>query len=259
MIMLDSNLAEKFNSSGKESSAGKSLKRIFRQDENLKKIENQPASISMLMNSRRMDIFLHLCQNPCDHTRSIARKMGENLTAVNWHLGQLFQKGYIESANIKGKRVYWPTGMVMPGDVEMVKTLRNGWALQIFKAISESEVGARQKSIVIKMQEIQQNVNVWLEIMTSVGLLEKVGQHMGTRYRIPAKMSEKVAEYDNTAKQYSETVLSTLKNDGLMPNKSRLRGSRLSVNVKLPFGTKKVSIECNPLAPLKGVLKNKKS
>jgi len=250
---LEKTEAENSARPGKESSAGKSLKKIFRQDETLKRIENQPASVSMLMNSQRLSIFLHLCKNPCDHTRSIARNLGVGLTVVNWHLGQLFQKGYIESANIKGKRAYWPTGMVLPDDVEIVKTLGNEWAQQILKIIKKAG-NTRQNKIVLEMQEIQQNVNVWLEIMTTVGLLDKSGNRMSVRYRIAAKIPVKVAKYDDSAKKYSVIIINSFRNDGLMPKKARLRGTRLSVDVKLPSGTRRLSIECSPLAPLRRIL-----
>jgi predicted transcriptional regulator len=250
--------AEKPSTPGKESSAGKSLKKIFRQDETLKKIENQPASVSMLMNPIRLSLFLHLCQNPCDHTRSIARNMGVTLTGINWHLGQLFQKGYLESINIKGKRVYWPTGMVMQEDILIVKTIRNEWAQQIIKVISENNGETRQKCIVSKMQTIQQNVNVWLDNMTTDGLLEKHGHRMNARYSVATKIPLKVAEYDDAAKGFSANILISLRNDGLMPNKPRFRGSRLSVNVKLPSGKRRLNIECSPMAPLRRVSLNDK-
>jgi hypothetical protein len=251
--------AERPHEPDKKTGAGKSLKRIFRQDEPFKKIESQPATVSLFMNRKRLSIFLHLCQNPCDHTRSIARSLGIGLADANWHLGQLFQKGYVESVKLKGKRVYWPTGMILPNDIEIVKTLRNDWAQQIVNMISESGGDTRQKIVVAGMEEIQQNVNAWLGILTSVGLLDKTGHRMNARYRIAAKIPLKVAEYDYAAKRFSAIILNLLRNDGLMPKKARLRGSRLYVNVKLPSENIKLSIECNPLAPLNRIMKLKKS
>lgn len=245
---------EKSTKLGKKSSAGKSLKKIFRQDETLKKIENQPASVSILMNPVRLSIFLHLCQNPCDHTRSIARNMDVSLTVINWHLGQLFRNGYIESTNIKGKRIYWPAEMILPDDLPIVKILRNDWANKIIKAISDNGGDARQKELVEKIQVIQQNVNVWLVSMTSAGVLDKVGHRMSARYRISTKIPIKIAEYDDAAKCFSVNLLDLLKKDGLMPKKTKLRGSRFSVNVNLPMGNRRLSIECNPLAQLRRIL-----
>ena len=98
-----------------EKSAGKALKRIFRQDDILSKIEEQPASFSLLMNPTRLKIYIHLCQNPCDHTRSIARAIETSLTTVNWHLGQLLEHEYLEAKTINGKKAYWPAGMLKHG------------------------------------------------------------------------------------------------------------------------------------------------
>ena len=53
-------------SSTPESGMGRALKRVFHQDDYMRKVEEQPARVSFLMNDVRRSIFIHLCANPCN-------------------------------------------------------------------------------------------------------------------------------------------------------------------------------------------------
>ena len=233
----------------KNTSAGRSLKKIFHQDDSLKKIEAQPATFSLLMNPIRFSVYLHLFNKPCDHTRSIARSVGFSTTAINWHLGQLSEKGYIESVDTKGKKLYWPSGMMFKIDIPTVEALRQPYAIPILKVISKNGEPVSQKHIVAGLKEVQQNVDVWLVHLLSAGLLERTGKRKEARFSIASNLSERISHYDSEARKCSNKVISILRADGLMPVNPRLRRSRLCVYVKLPRETRKLNLECNPLAP----------
>ena len=232
--------------SHEKSSAGKALKRIFRQDDILGKIEEQPASFSLLMNSTRLKIYIHLCQNPCDHTRSISRAIETSLTTVNWHLGQLLEHEYLEAKTVNGKKAYWPGGMLVSKDAELVNCMRQDIVPQIMRKISNE--GARQKDIVKDMNMKQQNIDFWLKKMISCGILERKGKGMGTTYQISKKLAKKVAEFDSEARTFSRIVFDLFYYDGLMPSNQRFKGTRVSIDVKLPSGKNRIHLECNPLA-----------
>jgi hypothetical protein len=239
------------SSSSAKLTAGKSLKRIFHQDDSLKKIEVQPASESLLMNQLRLSIFVHLCNVPGSHTRSIARAMGCGPNAVTWNLRRRSDAGFIESANIWGKRMHWVSGMVKPADAPMVLALRQDWALDILKIVVSGRKRVTQALISNRMRASQQKVSIWLGKMTAAGLLDKQGTGRKAEYSFHPGAAMKHGEYRNLAGGHSRIVLSMLHSDGLMPSKNRLRGSRLSVIVKVPSGSRKLSIECNPLTRLK--------
>ena len=232
--------------SPEKTSAGKALKRIFRQDDILSKIEEQPASFSLLMNPTRLKIYIHLSQNPCDHTRSIARKIETSLTTVNWHLGQLLEHEYLEAKKIDGKKVFWPAGMLKPQEAKLVNCFRHDIVPKILQNISQS--GARQKDIVKKMNMKQQNVDFWLKKMISCKILERKGKGMGTTYHVSKFLTGKVADYDKVARTFSRIVFDLFYYDGLMPGNKRFKGSRFGIDVKLPAGKKRIHLECNPLA-----------
>ena len=238
-------------SSSANTTAGKSLKRIFHQDDSLKKIEVQPASESLLMNRMRLAIFVHLCNVPGSHTRAIARVMGCGPNAITWNLKRLTDAGFIESAQVWGKRVHWISGMVKQADAPIILALRQDWATDVMKIVVSGRKGVTQAQIANRMRASQQKVSIWLGKMASAGLLDKQGTGRRAEYHVHPDAARKYEEYRNLAMEHSRLVLSILHSDGLMPSKNRLRGSRLSVVVKVPLGSTKFSIECNPLARLK--------
>ncbi|MBA3045131.1 MAG: hypothetical protein KKH41_03905 [Candidatus Thermoplasmatota archaeon] len=229
-------------------SAGRILKKIFRQDDRVGKIEPQTASVSLLMKPLRLLIFTHLCRNPCDHTRSIARKMEMSTSSINWNLGQLLAGGYIESRGMDGRNIYWPKGMMEAEDLALAGMFRFQWPAKILKIIHGSGNSIRQKDIVSSVGLRQQNVEFWLRKMVFVGILgkKKIDKHVV--YFITGKFREKVRHYESRSKDFSRIVFGILKKDGLMPKSQRLRGSRFSVDIKLPKGIKRIHLECNPLA-----------
>jgi len=227
--------------------AGRALKRIFKQDDILSKIEEQPASFSLLMNPTRMKVYIYLCQNPCDHTRGIARAIDTSLTTVNWHLGQLQEYEYLETKMMNRKKSYWPAGMLRPEDAELASCMRQKIVADILKIICRCPE-IRQNEIVRKMAMKQQNIDFWLKKMVACGILERKGKGIGTTFQFSKSLAGKVKNYDKTARTYSKIILELLYNDGLMPKNARFKGSRLGVDIKLPSGKKRIHIECSPLA-----------
>ena len=248
---------EWYSLSKPEKTAGNALRRIFKQDDILGKIEEQPASFSLLMNPTRMKIFIHLCQNPCDHTRSIALAICTSLTTVNWHLGQLLEYGYLEARMVNCKKLYWPAGMLMstgvtvPEDAEIISCLRHEIPPKILNIISKNP-GARQKHIVEKMQMKQQNIDFWLNKMEKCRIILRKGKGMGTTFHISEHFTAKITDYDEAARIFSKVILKLLYNDGLMPKNARFKGSRMGVDVKLPSGNRRIHLECSPLACSRG-------
>ncbi|MCK5642033.1 MAG: winged helix-turn-helix transcriptional regulator, partial [Gammaproteobacteria bacterium] len=213
--------------------------------------EEQPASFSLLMNSTRMIIYTHLCQNPCDHTRSIARAIKISLTTVNWHLGQLLEYEYLEAKMVNRKKLYWPTAMLKPEDAEMISCLRHDIPPKILGIISKNSK-VRQKLIVENMHMKQQNIDFWLKKMENSQIIQREGKGMGMTFHISEYFTSKIDDYDKAARNYSKQILEILHYDGLMPKNARFKGSRLGVDIKLPSGKRRIHLECSPLGGLRG-------
>lgn len=247
--------AERSASKEPGTTAGKSLKRIFGQDEALAGIESQEAASSLLMNRARLDIFLHLCRNPCSHARSIARDLGRSLNATVWHLKRLLAAGYLEAASSGGRLHYWPAGMVRHEDAEIVARLNSGSGRAVARAILAEGGSASQASIVLAVQESQQTVSARLAVLVKDGAIDRPGNRHGTAYSLSGKTLALASGYRESAGAWSAAVLALLREDGLFPKKPALRGTRLGVQVSLPSGKERLAIECNPLAFLERLLR----
>ena len=230
--------------------AGKALKRIFRQDDILSRIEEQPASFSMLMNPTRLRIFIQLCQYPCSHTRGLSRDLDISLTTINWHLGQLVEYGYIESKSDQGKRLYWPIGMLEMEHVGLIGCLQNDIPDNVLKTLSRSP-GQRQMDMVSELNVRQQNLDFWLRRMQKLEIIERRGKGIGTTFYISGKLADIVESYDSTAKSYSEFLFNLFTQDGLRPIRPRFRGSRLGMDIRPPAGKRRIHLECSPLASIR--------
>jgi len=233
---------------------GRALKRVFGQQDILKGIEEQKAVISFLMNEKRRALFSHLCQHPCDHLRGIARALDISATGASWHLRTLVDAGYVEHAEIKARKVFWPKGMVLKRDIGLVACLRRPYPLKMLVIISKRGP-ARENLLVSELGESQQRVNHWLDWLVGVGLLARKGKARQTRYVISDKLLKKVGGYETRAIPQSERLLSLLEKDGLMPRKPFFRGTKLSVEIKLPAGKQRIRLECDPFAEVASIIK----
>jgi predicted transcriptional regulator len=234
---------------------GKALLRVFRQEDLIKGVEEQPASVSFLMNEVRRSIFLHLCLKPCDHVRGIARSLEMSPPGVSWHIKRLYNAGYIENKLVGRKSVFWPTGMVLINDIRKFVVLRKAEYLHILKIMAAHKDGVKEYEFVRQLGTKQQNVNLWLKALVTEDVLMKQDGGRGARYFISPKLSTLVVEYSLRVKDYATYLQELLETDGLRPKKAVVRGTRLYVEVSLPAGKQKLSFECSPLATVSRILK----
>lgn len=233
--------------------AGQTLKKIFHQGYSFPRIDEQHASESMLMNPLRLAIFTELSESPCDHTRSIARKLGNSLSSINWNLGQLLGRGYLESCTVDGKKAYWPTGMVEKEDVLTVSMLRIPWVIRTLGAVHEAQ-NIRQRDLVSAMGEKQQVMEFRLRKMLACGILDSPGMRYPRTYFVNEDLMRRTMHYRTRARQVSKEFFEIFRKDGLMPGSRRLRNTRLSVDIRLPSGKITVHLECDPMANARKLL-----
>jgi hypothetical protein len=233
---------------------GKALSRVFHQEEALKGIEEQPASVSYLMSPVRRTIFLHLCANPCDHVRGTARAVGKSPHTTSWHLNRLCEVGYLDFAFVSRKRVFWPKGMLKRSDADVIALLRKPELVKVLAAVAGKK-DTSENELISKLKVKQQNLNVWLKLLCASKVLKKTGYGRGTTYGISPGFVKILGEYKSRARKFSETLLKTLEKDGLRPKKQSFVGSVLRITVSLPSGSEKLRLECNPFAALSRLLK----
>ena len=242
-------------SPAQKSEMGKALLRVFRQEDLIKGVEEQPASISFLMNEVRRSVFLHLCHNPCDHVRGVARSLKMSPPGVTWHIERLCNAGYLEKDIVGRKSVFWLTGMVRNNDVRKFVILRKAEYPDILKIVAADNDGAKEFEIVTQLGAKQQNVNIWLKALVTEDVLLKKNSGRGARYFVSPKLRKLVEQYRLRAKDCATHLLKLLENDGLRPKKPVVRGPRLSVEVSLPAGKRRLSFACSRLATVSRILK----
>ena len=72
---------------------------------------------------------------------------------------------------------------------------------------------------------------------------------------ISDKLLKKVRGYETRARPQSERLLNMLEKDGLKPRKPIFRGTKLSVEIRLPAGRQRIRLECDPIAEVASIIK----
>ncbi len=230
-----------------KTSAGRALKKAFKQDALFDKIETQKAKISLLMNSARLDIFMHLCKYPCDHLRGIARARNLSAPTISWHLQKLVHTRYVETGKCGRKNVFWVTSMIHPDDAGRFSVVNDKGMKQVLSQAIQSDSGIREREIVKALKEDQQLVNIRLKKLVNLDLLARDGKGVKTLYYPSPRIDKMKNRYSVRVNHLSSALVSTFNADGLMPKTIRRRGSKLTVEVKLPEGSRQLMIECNPM------------
>jgi predicted transcriptional regulator len=86
------------------------------------KREKEIRGLHVLSNPIRRNIFRELSKTPCRTASSVAKEMGMEPKRIEWHMEKLYRSGYL-GKSIRGKRVYYPSGLVREEDVELFESL----------------------------------------------------------------------------------------------------------------------------------------
>lgn len=230
-------------------SAGKALKKAFRQEDMFEGIEPQFAKVSLLMNTSRMRLFTYLLDNPCQHLRGISRATGFSAPTVSWHLKKLLHSGYIEAGKLGRKNVFWVTGMVSRSDVERFAIFNNQKYARIIKFAMAAEDGFRERDLVGAGDDDQQLVNIRLKKLVELHLLRREGTGLHTRFFLADTVKQMNARYMARASHMSDSLVTVFGADGLRPKIVRKRGQRLTLELMLPQGKTVMTMNCNPMRP----------
>jgi hypothetical protein len=207
------------------------------------------------MNEARLNIFLHLCDCPCDHARGFAQRLGIAPTAAAWHAKALLRTGILESAFSKGKALLWPQGMVKPDDAAMVGELTRDRGLGILDAISRAGGKASPAQIAGMTRQSRQMIAARLEGLESSGVVRREGSGRAAAYSVSERAAAAAAGYREAARDCSARLLAILEGDGLFPRGAVFKGTVLRVDVSLPSGRRRLKLECDPLAHLERTLR----
>ena len=230
-------------------SAGKALKKAFRQEDLFEGIEPQFAKVSLLMNPARLEIYLYLLANPCHHLRGISRALELSAPTISWHLNKLHHSGYIEASKSGSKNIFWVTGMIDQGDIERFAAINIPKLVQILKFAVNAGDGFREKDIVKTGADDQQLVNIRLKKLVDIELLRREGTGIQTTYFLSDNVRQMNLRYAAKIQHMSSSLITVFGADGLRPKLIRKRGHKLTVELTLPEGNRTLTMDCNPMKP----------
>ena len=225
------------------------MKKAFGQEDLFESIEPQFAKVSLLMNHTRLEIYLYLQKNPCQHLRGISRALDLSAPTVSWHLKRLVHSNYVETAGSGGKNIFWVTGMINHDDIGRFMAFNNPAFVQILKFAIKSENGFREKDVVRTAGDEQQLVNLRLKKLVGLDLLKREGVGIRTKYYLSDNIKKMNGHYSAKISHLASSLITVFSADGLRPRTVRKRGHRLTVNLTLPGGSRTVTMDCHSMKP----------
>jgi DNA-binding transcriptional ArsR family regulator len=201
------------------------------------------AAETVLMNDTRLRIFRLLCNRPGAPVRQLGREAHIAPPSVLWHLGKLVGSGAVSRAELCGRTVYYPSGMVAPADLELLALLGDGARASAVRRVLESP-GLAQA-------ELSGGKGVsgrTLGGLASLGVLAVVRDGRHRRYYPAPAFLRKKGLYERRAGRFRRHLLALLEREGLSPEAERYNSTFLDVRVRLGTRPESLRLLCNPFA-----------
>ncbi len=244
-------MSQTIHTSGRPRTLGKALQKIFQQEGLLKKIEAQESECSILMSPVRRELFFRILESPCSHLRGLAKATDSTPTSTGWHMAILVENGYVLSQNFRNKKIYWINGVVEIEDVPRLALLNDNINLGIMKALIKKP-GMRERDIVEELNSTQQIIFKRLLDLQNAGLVEADRTGHGKLYRITDMVYRRRHSYLDEITKYQAKLMALLVGDGLRPRLTRRYGSRLFVELNLPYEGERRRMDCEPWSAVLG-------
>ena len=202
-----------------------------------------PGGETVLMNETRLRIFQSLCNRPGSHVRGLSREVGVAPPSVLWHLGKLVGCGAVRKGVSGNRAVYYPSGMLEPGDLELLAFVGDPARFPAVRLAMERP-GIRQF-------ELTNDTGVNSHALTALvarGALVRVRDGRHRRYYPAPVLAQKKELYERRARRFRQLLLAILAREGLSPEEERY--DRTFLDVRLTVGTRVeiLRLLCNPFA-----------
>jgi DNA-binding transcriptional ArsR family regulator len=204
---------------------------------------HRPAAETVLMNETRLRIFRSLCNRPGSHVRALSREAGVAPPSVLWHLGKLVGSGAVLRGRLGNRAVYYPAGMVEPGDIELLAFIGDRARFPAVRRVLEGP-GTAQGDLTA-----ESGVNGHaLDAMVSRGALVVVRDGRHRRYYPAPVLGQKRDTYERRARRFRQQLMALLEREGLSPEAERYDRTFLEVRVTLGTKVESLRLLCNPFA-----------
>ncbi len=167
----------------------------------------------IFLNGHRREIFSKLTMTPCIGAPQISSELGLGQSTVRWHLDALVESGYVSEKRLGRKRVYYPQGLVIPGEVEFFSTLNQSRYSEILFSVIQGN-GLTQKEIAQSTGDSRQTASKILGRLEAMELVTSVADGSNTRYYATKLLPDKAQEFYRHSKGFAEFIIKKLAMEG---------------------------------------------
>jgi DNA-binding MarR family transcriptional regulator len=229
---------------------GSALKRAFRQDDILSKVEPRTASVSsQLMHPGRMALFSRSTFRPCSGLRQLASGAGMSAPVAARHLLRMAGAGLVTKVAAGNKAAFVPLGLVEDADVGIFALLSGEKPRRAMRLVVRG-ASPNQRDLAAKLRTYQQEAEAVLSRLESAGLLERTKRGREVRYAPSARFVAMADAYERRAPAFEARLLVALERDGVAPRRKGRRGCSLKVEVDRGEGRAMVEFQTHPLCEI---------
>ncbi len=217
----------------------KALKQTITRKDSIPDIEEPKVPKGILMNSTRRRILQYLSRYPCIYQNGIAAEMGLSLNNGRWHLNKLVDNGYLSTSKIVKKRVFYPTGLIEPEDIDIFTLVNNKKTIRIFPIVAGTP-GITQKEISVLTDINIQTLTTNLKQFESQELLTSVRDGSHKRYYPTDTFITREKKSHKRFKEFRQIMLKILVRDGVNP--IIIRTTDRNIHIQITAGKAKSNL-----------------
>ncbi|MFQ6060623.1 MAG: winged helix-turn-helix transcriptional regulator [Thermoplasmata archaeon] len=193
---------------------------------------------SVLMNPNRQRIFQFLIFHPCSRMRKVAEELRMSPPTVKWHLDKLKAGGYVDSALVSNRKVFYPKRMVTGGEaVKILEVVNRDRIGLTFLAIVENQ-GSTQADVARALGVSTQSARSYIATLEDVGLVTTIVDGKHRRYFPTEKLKRMEKSMRKRVRSFRNFLVKKLKDDRLNPSidLSRRREAEITISVSKKKG-----------------------
>ncbi len=200
---------------------------------------------SVLMNVNRQQIYQFLIFHPCSSVRKVAGELKMSPPTTKWHLDKLVAGGYVSSALVSNKRVFYPTMMISEGMmVAILEALNRDKIGLTYLSIVENP-GTTQAEIAEVLGISTQSARGYIYTLEDLGLITTIVDGRHKRYFPSDKLKKMESSMRKRTRNFRRFLLRKLTEDRLNPSidLSRRREAEITIRVSDRKGNIKIPEE----------------
>jgi DNA-binding MarR family transcriptional regulator len=204
---------------------------------------------SLLMNSKRQQIFRYLCEYPCSTLSTVSRDLKLTPPATTWHLKLLVNRKLLSENRLQNKKIFYPPEMIDASTISVLFLLADPKINEIFTRILDTP-GITQKELSVELNFSHQSINVFTGRLEKENLISMVRDGKFTRYYPTQRLNELELAQRKKLKEFRKWVIKAFKFDGVNPKLIRATDRQLILQITSGQSLKTMNLSVNPFRTL---------